>query len=210
LRKESKGKSREAVLLERILAHMETGQPLRTMNLDRNELDLLSPYAPVSLKSLLVVSNRMGEPVTPEKDLRETVLTHGASLLTIDAGLELELTDIESDDRQEFLESLGYSSSGLSRLIKETYSALDLIVFYTLGKDEVRAWPLRQGATAPEAAGSIHSDFARGFIRAIVMPYELYHEFPDRAILKDRGELRIEGRNYVVQDGDIIEIRFNV
>jgi ribosome-binding ATPase YchF (GTP1/OBG family) len=190
LRKESKGKSREAILLERILAHMETGQPIRTISLDRNELDLLSPYAPLSLKPLLVVPNRMGEPVTPEDALR--------------------VTDIEIDDRQEFLESMGYSSSGLSRLIRESYSALDLIVFYTIGKDEVRAWPLRHGATAPEAAGSIHSDFARGFIRAIVMPYELYHEFPDRAILKDRGELRIEGKNYVVQDGDIIEIRFNV
>ncbi|MCK4505979.1 MAG: DUF933 domain-containing protein [Candidatus Aegiribacteria sp.] len=210
LRKESRGKSREAVLLERILAHMETGHPLRTVSLDSNELDLLSPYAPLSLKPLLVVPNRMGEPVTPENDLRKATLSHGASLLPIDAGLELELTEIESDDRQEFLESLGYSSSGLSRLIRESYSALDLIVFYTIGKDEVRAWPLRQGATAPEAAGSIHSDFARGFIRAIVMPYELYHEYPDRTILKDRGELRIEGKNYVVQDGDIIEIRFNV
>ena len=210
LRKESRSKSREAVLLERILAHMETGQPLRTICLDSNELDLLSPYAPLSLKPLLIVSNRMGEPVTPENDLRKVVLSHGASLLPIDAGLELELTDIKSDDRQEFLESLGYFSSGLSRLISETYSALDLIVFYTIGKGEVRAWPIRHGSTALEAAGSIHSDFARGFIRAIVMPYELYHEFPDRTILKNRGELLIEGRNYVVQDGDIIEIRFNV
>lgn len=210
LRKESKGKSREANLLERILTHMETGQPLRTISLDSNERNLLSPYAPLSLKSLLVVPNRMGKPVTPENDLSKTVLSHGASLLPIDAGLELELTDIDNADRQEFLESLGYSSSGLSRLIRESYSALDLIVFYTIGKDEVRAWPLRQGATAPEAAGSIHTDFARGFIRAIVMPYELYHEFPDRAMLKDRGELRIEGKNYMVQDGDIIEILFNV
>ncbi|MCD4849051.1 MAG: DUF933 domain-containing protein [Candidatus Aegiribacteria sp.] len=210
LRKESKGKSREAILLERILAHMETDQPLRTVSFDSNELDLLSPYAPLSLKPLLVVPNRMGEPVTPEDALHEAVLSHGASILPIDAGLELELTAIENDDRQEFLESLGYSSSGLSRLIRESYSALDLIVFYTIGKDEVRAWPLRQGATAPEAAGSIHTDFARGFIRAIVMPYELYHEFPDRAMLKDRGELQIEGKNYVVQDGDIIEILFNV
>lgn len=210
MRKESKGKSREAAFLERILSHMETDQPLRTISLDSHELDLLSPYAPLSLKPLLVVPNRMGEPVTPENILRETISSHGASLLPIDAGLELELTDIENDDRQEFLESLGYSSSGLSRLIRESYSALDLIVFYTIGKDEVRAWPLRKGATAPEAAGSIHTDLARGFIRAIVMPYELYHEFPDRALLKDRGELQIEGKNYVVQDGDIIEVLFNV
>ena len=210
LRKESRGKSREAILLERLLAHMETGMPLRTINLDSIELDLLSTYAPLSLKPLLVVPNRMGEPVTLEIVLQETVSSHGATLIPIDAGLELELTGIESDERQEFLESMGYSSSGLSRLIRESYSALDLIVFYTIGKDEVRAWPLRHGATALEAASTIHSDFARGFIRAIVMPYDLYHEFPDRTILKDRGELLIEGRNYVVQDGDIIEIRFNV
>lgn len=210
LRKESRGKSREAILLERILAHMETGLPLRTISLDSTELDLLSVYALLSLKPLLVVPNRMGEPVTPENVLGETLSSHGAMLLPIDAGLELELTDIECDERQEFLESMGYASSGLSRLIREAYSALDLIVFYTIGKDEVRAWPLKRGATALEAASTIHSDFARGFIRAVVMPYEFYHEFPDRAILKDRGELLIEGRNYVVQDGDIIEIRFNV
>jgi ribosome-binding ATPase YchF (GTP1/OBG family) len=105
---------------------------------------------------------------------------------------------------------MGYSSSGLSRLIIASYSALDLIVFFTIGKDETRAWPIRRGATALKAAGTIHSDLARGFIRAVVIPYDLYHECPDKTLLKEKGELGIEGKDYIVNDGDIIEIRFNV
>ncbi|NOQ21993.1 MAG: redox-regulated ATPase YchF [Candidatus Aegiribacteria sp.] len=208
--KESKGKSREALLLGNLQKHMENGSPLRILDLDKGEAALLAPYALLSLKPLIVVSNRMGEPVTPDEELSSAVSEHGGTLLGIDAGFELELTEIDESEQAPFLESMGYSSSGLSRLIRTSYSTLDLIVFFTIGKDETRAWPIRKGSTALDAAGTIHSDLARGFIRAVVIPWELYHEHPDRTLLKEKGELRIEGRDYTVRDGDIIEIRFNV
>jgi hypothetical protein len=208
--KESKGKSREALLLGILQKHMENGNPLRILKLDKGEAAILAPYALLSLKPLIVVSNRMGDPVTPDEELSAAVSEHGGTLLGIDAGFELELTEIDKSEQAPFLESMGYSSSGLSRLIRASYSTLDLIVFFTIGKDETRAWPIRRGSTAWDAAGAIHSDLARGFIRAVVVPWELYHEYPDRTLLKEKGELRIEGRDYTVIDGDLIEIRFNV
>ncbi len=208
--KESKGKSREAILLGNLQGHMESGSPLRLLKIDEGEAAILAPYALLSLKPLIVISNRMGDPITPDEELSSTVSEHGGILLDIDTGFELELTEIDESEQVPFLESMGYSSSGLSRLIAASYSALDLIVFFTIGKDEVRAWPIRKGSTALDAAGTIHSDFARGFIRAVVIPWELYHEYPDETLLKEKGELRIEGRDYTVKDGDLIEIRFNV
>lgn len=208
--KEGSGSSREADLLSRLMRHMEGGRPLRLLELDTGEEELVSPYALLSRKPLIAVSNRMGEPVAPEEELEETVRDHGGELLRVDAGLELELTELPEEERRPFLESMGYSSSGLSRLIRTAYSCLDLIVFFTVGDDEVRAWPVRKGATALEAARTVHSDMARGFIRAVVAPWELYHCTPDRALLRDRGQLGLEGKSYTVRDGDLIEIRFSV
>jgi len=210
LRKEGSGSSREAQLIERLHVHMESGSPLRTMALAESEAELLQPYALLSRKPMIVVSNRMGEPVTPEETILQEVEEHGCTLLRIDAGFELELTELPEEDRPEFLASMGYEASGLDRLIREAWHAMDLIVFLTMGPDEVRAWPIRRGATAVEAAGVIHSDLARGFIRAQTIAFERYRERPDTAALKERGELRAEGRDYVVQDGDILEIRFSV
>jgi len=208
--KESRGKSREAVLFSRLLAHMEDGSPLRTLSLDKAEKELITQYALLSQKPLIVVSNRMGDPITEDGELTGLVSEHGGILLDIDTGFELELTEIDEAEQKPFLESMGYSSSGLDRLIRASYAALNLIVFFTIGKDETRAWPIRKGATALDAAAAVHSDLARGFIRAVVMPFELYHEHPDRQYLKDNGKLQIEGKDYTVNDGDIIEIRFNV
>jgi ribosome-binding ATPase len=210
LKKESRGRTREALLIETLLKHMENGSPLRLLDLDDGESALLASYALLSLKPLIVVSNRMGDPVTPDLELSAMVSDHKGILLGIDAGFELELSEIDESEQKPFLESMGYSSSGLSRLIQASYSALNLIVFFTMGKDETKAWPVRRGSTALEAAGTIHSDLARGFIRAVVIPWERYHRTPDKAKLKDAGELRVEGRDYVIADGDIIEVRFNV
>lgn len=210
LRKEGKAGSRESRLLEGLMEHMEQGMPLRVMDLPAGNLDTLSPYALLSLKPLLVICNRMGEPVTPEERIEKTVADHGGNLLKVDAGFELELTEIQPDERGEFLESAGYSRSSLDRIIQKAYSTLDLIVFFTVGKDEVRAWPVRRGSSAVEAAGAIHSDMARGFIRAEVISWKSYFETPDRTRLKDMGELRVEGKNYVISDGDVVRIRFNV
>lgn len=210
LTKEGAGGCREAGLLRDLLVHMENGNPLRVLEIDDIGKETLSPYALLSLKPLLVISNRMGDPVTPEEELEKLVLEHGGRLLAVDAGFELELTEIAEDEREPFLKSMGYGSSGLSRIIRTAYEALDLIVFFTVGSDEVRAWPVRRGSTALDAAGTIHSDMARGFIRAVVVPWELYRETPDRNLLRERGQLGIEGKGYVVNDGDLIEIRFSV
>jgi len=210
LRKEGSGRSREALLLERVYEWLESGTPLRMMKLDRGEMDTLSPYALLSLKPLLAVSNRMGEPVTPEETLTELSKQHGAIIMPLDAGFELELGAIPEEERSEFLQSMGYEGSGLERLIREAQNALDLIVFFTKGSDEVRAWPVRRGSTAQEAAGAIHSDMERGFIRAVVTSFDSYIETPDASTLRERGELRIEGKDYIVIDGDIMEIRFSV
>lgn len=210
LRKEGSGHSREALLLQRVYLRLESGEPLRTMTLDRGEQDILSPYALLSLKPLLAVSNRMGDPVTPEENVREVAEAHGAVVMPLDAGFELELSAFPEDEQGEFLESMGYEASGLERLIRQAQDALDLIVFFTKGSDEVRAWPLRRGASAEEAAGVIHSDMQRGFIRAVVISFDSYMETPEASTLRSKGELRLEGRDYIVNDGDIIEIRFSV
>jgi hypothetical protein len=210
LKKEGSCGCREYALLTRLMEVMEDGVPLRTLDLDPGEEEIISPYALLSRKPVILVSNRMGDPITPEDGLNAAAEAHGASCMAVDAGFELELTELQPDERGPFLESMGYSSSGLSRLIRTAYEMLDLIVFFTVGSDEVRAWPIRKGSTALDAAGTIHSDLARGFIRAVVVPYELYRETPDRNILKDKGLLGLEGKDYIVRDGDIIEIRFNV
>jgi len=210
LTREGSGSSREATVLARTMRHMEEGLPLRVMDLDAAELDILSPYSLLSRKPLVVIPNRMGDPVTPEEELKGQVEAHSGVMVPVDAGFELELTEIEESERQPFLESMGYSTDGLHRLIRTAYGLLDLIVFFTVGSDEVRAWPVRNGSCALEAAGAIHSDMARGFIRAVVASWEDYSETPDRSALRDAGTLRIEGRDYRVRDGDVIEIRFSV
>ncbi len=210
LKKEGSGSSTEARLLKNLLAHMEKGAPLRTLSLDPGQLEILAPYALLSLKPLLVVSNRSAEPVTPEDGLRAEAELHGCRFLRMDAAFELELTEIDESERLEFLETMGYDSGGLAQFISAAHEALNLIVFFTVGKDEVRAWPLEKGATALDAAAAIHSDLARGFIRAVVAPWEAYRETPDRTALREKGMLFLEGKNYKVKDGDVVEIRFNV
>ena len=210
LKKEGKAGSGEFRLLSRLMERLEEGIPLRTLDLSPDCLDILSPYSLLSLKPLMVICNRMGEPVTPEEEIEEAVNRHEGSLLRVDAGFELELTELEPEERGAFLESAGYSRSGLDRIIRKAYSALDLIVFFTVGKDEVRAWPVKRGSTAVEAAGAVHSDMARGFIRAEVVSWKTYSEVPDRNRLKETGDLRIEGKDYLIRDGDVVQIRFNV
>lgn len=210
LTKESKGNSSEADIMRKLLEHLEHGKPLRTLGLEQVEKDSIAQYAFLSLKPLIIISNRMGEPLTSEESVAEQVKEHGTTILPLDAGFELELLALEKEERGEFLESMGYDGSGLSRLIRRTYATLDLIVFFTIGKDEVRAWPVKRGSTALDAAGAIHSDLARGFIRAQVVPFDVYKECPDYGKLRKAGKIAIEGKNYIVNDGDIIEIRFNV
>lgn len=208
--KESRGKSPEAQLLQRAMKLLEDETPLRLMELTQQEREIISPYALASLKPILVVSNRSGEGVSDETAAAETVGDHGGAFLGIDSGFELELCEIPAAEQSEFLDSMGFSASGRDRLLSEAYSLLDLISFLTMGKDEVRAWPIRRGSTALEAAGAIHSDLARGFIRAQVIPFELFRRTPDETELRKTGEIGLQGKDYLVQDGDILEIKFSV
>jgi len=210
LRKESKGKTAEAQLIERAMELLENETPLRLMELTQQEREIISPYALASLKPVMVISNRSAGGVSDEAAVKNIVRDHGGAFLGIDSGFELELCEIPDSEQGDFLESMGFSASGKDRLLKEAYSLLDLISFLTMGKDEVRAWPVKRGSTALDAAGTIHSDLARGFIRAQVIPYELFRKTPDEAELRKTGEIGLQGKDYEVRDGDILEIKFSV
>jgi ribosome-binding ATPase YchF (GTP1/OBG family) len=210
LKKESKGKSAETLLLIRFMESLENETPLRLIQLTDQELEILSPFALASLKPLLVMSNRSGTGITDESAVSQLVQKHGGAFLGIDSAFELELCEIPEDDRGEFLDSMGFTAPGKDRVLIEAYSLLDLISFLTMGKDEVRAWPVKKGSTALDAAGTIHSDLARGFIRAQVIPYKNFQETPDEVELRKTGSIGLQGKEYVVQDGDIIEIKFSV
>jgi ribosome-binding ATPase YchF (GTP1/OBG family) len=208
--KESRGKQAEAQILLRAMQSIENEIPLRLTGFTRQELDILSPFSLASLKSLLVVSNRAGEGTTQENTVKQLTEKHGGAFLGIDSEFELELCDLPEEERGEFLESMGFASSGKTRVLSAAYSLLDLISFFTMGKDEVRAWPVKNGSTALEAAGTIHSDLARGFIRAQVIPFDVFRETPDEVELRKTGSIGLHGKEYQVQDGDILEIKFSV
>jgi len=208
--KESRAKTAEFRALEAAKAWLDSGRPLRIAGLGRDERQALSPYALLSLKPLFAVSNRSEHPVSPEDGLKELCSASGASFLAVNASFEQELAELPVEDRPEFLASQGYAESGLSSLISLAYSSLELISFLTMGPDEVRAWPVRAGSTAVEAAACVHTDMARGFIRAQVIAWDDYSSTTEMAALRERGAVRLEGRDYVVRDGDIVEFRFSV
>jgi len=210
LKKESRGKAAETLLLIRAMESLENEIPLRQVEFSQQELEIISPFALASLKPLLVISNRSGTGIADESAVEQLVTQHGGAFLGIDSAFELELCEIPEEDRGEFLDSMGFDSPGKDRVISEAYSLLDLISFLTMGRDEVRAWPIRRGSTALDAAGTIHSDLARGFIRAQVIPYKNFQETPDEVELRKTGSIGLQGKEYIVQDGDILEIKFSV
>ena len=134
----------------------------------------------------------------------------GAAGMVLSASVEAEIAGLEPDDQAAFLEDLGLSEAALTRFIRTAYGLLDLISFFTVGEDEVRAWTVRRGTRARPAAGRIHSDLERGFIRAEVIPYTTFMELGSEQAVKDAGRLQVEGKDYVVTDGDIMHVRFNV
>ena len=134
----------------------------------------------------------------------------GAPVVAISAKLEAEIADLATDEKQIFLADMGMTEPGLDRLIHATYDLLGLQTFFTTGKDEVRAWTIRKGATAPQAAGAIHTDFEKGFIRAEVIAFDDYVRLNGEAAAKEAGKMRLEGKEYVVKDGDVMHFRFNV
>lgn len=212
LKKEKGNTDFERAALEKCLKWLEEGKPLRMLELTAQELAAFASFGFVSRKPAIAVINCDGDRAAvplPESD-RIVLTTRGLDAFRLAALFESELWELDDAGRAELLRDAGLDRPARDRLITALYSYLGLITFYTAGEPEAHAWSLRRGATALEAAGRIHSDIARGFIRAEVVSYADFHELRSDAKVKEAGKLRLEGRDYVMQDGDIIHIRFKV
>jgi ribosome-binding ATPase len=207
-----KGNDRERALLARLQPELEAGRALRTLTLAPEERALVAGFAFLSLRPLLIVLNVPEAAVTAPlpDDVAARARAEGAEAMVLSAGVESELAELEAADRAAFLADLGLTEGARDRFIRASYALLDLISFLTAGEDECRAWPIRRGTTAVKAAGRIHSDIERGFIRAEVIAYEDFIRLGSEAKCREAGKLRLEGKEYVVQDGDIAHFRFAV
>ena len=210
--KKEKGGERELALFTRLQQILEEGKPLRTAGLGADEQTQLAGFAFLSLRPLLVVLN------VPEADVAGAVPADvaaaatgvGAEALVLSAVVEAEVAELDPGDRAAFLADLGLRETARDRFIRASYGLLDLVSFLTAGEDECRAWPIRRGTAARKAAGRIHSDIERGFIRAEVMAFDDFVALGSEAKCREAGKLRLEGKDYVVQDGDIVHFRFAV
>lgn len=207
--------SEEKVLLEKCQSYLMEEAPLRDLGLSMDELRTLSGFAFVTLKPELVVLNldetQTGENVPGGEEITRLCEQKNLRVIKVFGSMEMEMAELDPEEQEEFMADLGIEEAGRERLISHAYSLLGLISFFTTGKDEVKAWTLRQGGTAVDAAGTIHSDLARGFIRAQVVHYSDFIEHEKSfAKCRESGKLNLEGKDYTVQDGDMIEIRFNV
>ena len=207
----------EADLADRLVAHLESEQPVRTFPFTEEERAIEKDWFLLTDKPVLYAANigedDLGKPedeIPGVQAIKALAAREGAEVLVISAQVEEEIAQLEPDEKKEFLADLGIERSGLERLVERSYSLLGLISFLTCGTDEVRAWTIRKGTKAPQAAGKIHSDFERGFIRAEIVPFETLVEKGSRAACRELGLIRSEGRDYVMKDGDVTLFRFNV
>ncbi len=197
---------------EKVLATLEEERPIRSLSPEDLNRDHLRGFGLLTDRPLLVALNR-SEDAAGEGlpgDLARRIEQLEAGGLALSASVEAEIAGLDPTDQAAFLEDLGLTEPALSRFIRTAYGLLDLISFFTVGPDEVRAWTIRRGTRARKAAGRIHSDLERGFIRAEVIPYEVFMEHGSEQAVKEAGRLQIEGKEYVVRDGDIMHVRFNV
>ena len=205
----------EAKLLERLKAHLEDGQVARRFTPEtEEEAALLKEMNLLTYKPVLYATNVKEEDVVDGNDyvkqVQEFAADENSEAFIVCAQIEQEIAELDDEEKQMFLEDLGISQSGLDRIIAASYKLLGLISYLTAGPKEVKAWTITKGTKAPGAAGKIHSDFERGFIRAEVVSYEDLHACGTYNAAKEKGLVRIEGKDYVVQDGDIMLFRFNV
>ncbi len=200
-------------VLEKMLAHLGEGQSARSLTLDQAEQDAIREFQLITMKPLMFVANvaEDGFENNPHLDaVREFAAGEGAEVVPVCAAIEAEISQLEDDEKMEFLEDLGLSEPGLDRVIRAGYQLLDLQTFFTAGVKEVRAWTVNVGATAPQAAGKIHTDFEKGFIRAEVIAYDDFIRCGGEQGAKDAGKWRLEGKDYIMQEGDVVHFRFNV
>ena len=215
--KAAKGKDKDAIalqlVLEKIKPHLDQAKPLRSFELSNDELNLLKPLSPLTLKPTMYIANVDEEGFENNSYLDAVIAIaeqEGAVVVPICNKLEAEIGELEDEERDEFLEELGMDEPGLNRVIRAGYNLLGLQTYFTAGPKEVRAWTIPVGASAPKAAGKIHTDFEKGFIRAEIISYEDYIAGNGEQGAKDAGKWRLEGKDYIVQDGDVIHFRFNV
>ena len=215
--KAAKAGGREALerkaLLERVQAHLDTGAPVRTLALAATEREQLRELFLLTAKPVLYIANvaEDGFVDNPLLDqVRGIAEREGAEMVPVCAAIEAELAELEDADKAEFLADYGLSEPGLDRVIHAAYKLLGLETYFTAGPKEVRAWTVRAGATAPQAAGVIHTDFERGFIRAEVIAYADYIACGGESGAREAGRWRLEGKDYMVQEGDVMHFRFNV
>jgi hypothetical protein len=200
-------------LLERVAAQLNDGTAVRRMGLSDDELASLKELHLLTIKRTLYIANvnEDGFENNPHLDaIRQYAEDEGAQVVPVCAAIEAELAVMEEEDRTEFLAEMGLEEPGLDRVVRAGYALLDLQTYFTAGVKEVRAWTVRVGATAPQAAGVIHTDFERGFIRAEVTAYDDYVAHKGEQGAKEAGKLRLEGKEYIVKDGDVMHFRFNV
>lgn len=203
----------ELAFYEKIKEHLDQGQLARTLKVTDDERTKLKSLFLLTAKPMLYIANVDEEGFENNKFLTEVTeyaKTHQSNVVPVCAAIEAEISELDDADKQEFLESMGLEEPGLNRLIRSGYELLDLETYFTAGVKEVRAWTVLKNSTAPQAAGRIHTDFERGFIRAEVMAYDDFIACNGEQGAKAAGKLRVEGKDYIVQDGDVMHFLFNV
>ena len=207
----------EAELAERLYTHLESGKPARTLECSEDEKNIMNGWFLLTSKPVIYAANIAEEDLGKDENdieyvnqVRELAAAENAGVIVISAAIEQDIASMGPEEKKEFLEELGIGQSGLDRLITASYRLLGLISFLTAGEDECRAWTIVQGTKAPQAAGKIHTDFEKGFIRAEIVPFDTLAELGSMAACKEKGLVRSEGKDYVMKDGDITLFRFNV
>lgn len=206
---------KEYEILKKFKDHLESGQNARSLEVYEEEKSAVADLQLLTIKPVIYVANVEEESVNTGNQyvdkLKESVKDEDAEVLTVSAGLESQIAEFtDPDEKSMFLEEYGLKESGLNKLIKASYKLLNLITYFTAGEKEVRAWTIRSGWKAPQAAGVIHTDFEKGFIKAEVIKLNDYQQYKTESACRDAGKIHIEGKDYKVEDGDIMHFRFNV
>lgn len=208
---------KEAEMCQKVVDWLSDGNPARLLETDEDEEKILKSMFLLTSKPVIYVANIAEDDIASPVDslpyakrLSDIAASENAGMIAVSAKVEEELSALTDEEKMEFLKDMGVEQSGLDKLIVASYALLDLISFLTAGEKETKAWTIRKGTKAPGAAGKIHTDFERGFIRAEVISYDKFMEYGTVAAAKEAGQYRLEGKDYVVQDGDVIVFRFNV
>jgi GTP-binding protein YchF len=206
---------KEIELLKKVKESLEKGISVRNLDLNDEEKEMLKPFSLLTMKPMIYMANISDKDIHEGTNkyvemVKEYAKKEDSKVVVVSAKIEMELAELSLEEKEMFKEELGIKDSGLEQLIKATYDLLGLATYFTAGVEECRAWTFKKGMKAPECAGIIHSDFERGFIRAEVISYEDIDKLGNEKLVKEAGKMRLEGKDYIMQDGDICHFRFNV